>query len=236
MGRNFLGPDEWKKIGFEVNPVPPIPSCITSDFLESASPLHPSEKIKDTHVLVLIPQYVNGERYSLKKMLRLCESDQVVTRVDGHKVLSPPLFLAENPDEFFGFGWWLRGSSPSCPQPESTWRLLPKRDPDPNDVPKSKHFRDKTMDQQLEVASEHYPEYEEVRRREFETMVLLYELVNKEQLLSTCSLRCKEWWEGSKSRWHRVVSRGWLSVYEDYTSDLDTADNLGLALSRKLTS
>jgi hypothetical protein len=37
--------------------------------LNSASPLHPGEKIKDTHLLVLVPKTVNGEPYTAQSLM-----------------------------------------------------------------------------------------------------------------------------------------------------------------------
>jgi hypothetical protein len=60
LGKNFLGAAAWQE-GFkaDVGVVPPIPKSITKELLESDCPLHPGEKIKDTHILMLVPKTVN---------------------------------------------------------------------------------------------------------------------------------------------------------------------------------
>lgn len=74
LGKNFLGSEAWKAQGDDVGTPPPIPASITEALLESPCPLHPGEKIKDTHILVLIPKTVNGEAYTALKLDELCAS------------------------------------------------------------------------------------------------------------------------------------------------------------------
>jgi hypothetical protein len=69
--------------------------------------------------------------------------------------------------------------------------LIPKSDPDPSKVSADKHFRSKNISAQQEVHETHYPEYREVKALEVMTMVLLYDLTNKERLLPDY-LRCEE--------------------------------------------
>ena len=63
LGKNFLGAEEWKAQGIEVGTPPPIPASITKELLNSPCPLHPGQKIKDTHILMLVPKTVNGKPY-----------------------------------------------------------------------------------------------------------------------------------------------------------------------------
>jgi hypothetical protein len=72
LGRNFLGAEAWRSQGIDVGDVPPVPSSITKDFLNSECPIHPGHKIKDTHVLMLVPKTVNGEPYTALKLDELC--------------------------------------------------------------------------------------------------------------------------------------------------------------------
>jgi hypothetical protein len=51
---------------------PALPATITEELLNSECPLHPGEKIKDTHLLVLVPKTVNGEPYTALKLDELC--------------------------------------------------------------------------------------------------------------------------------------------------------------------
>ena len=72
LGKNFLGAEAWRSQGIDVGEVPRLPASITKELLESECPLHPGEKIKDTHLLVLVPKTVNGEPYSALKLYDLC--------------------------------------------------------------------------------------------------------------------------------------------------------------------
>jgi hypothetical protein len=72
LGRNFFGVAAWKSIGVDVGEAPPLPKSLTLELLNSDCPLHPGETIKDTHLLVLIPETVNGEPYSALKLEELC--------------------------------------------------------------------------------------------------------------------------------------------------------------------
>jgi hypothetical protein len=63
-------------------------------------------------------------------------------------------------------------------QAQSEWILLPKSDPNPGKVPKTKHFRSKNIAAQEKVHRYHYPEYREVKTLEVMTMALLNDLVN----------------------------------------------------------
>jgi hypothetical protein len=132
LGKNFLGPDEWKAQGIDVGEVPPIPTSITKKLLESECPLHPGEKIKDTHLLVLVPKTVNGEPYTAVKLDELCAT----RKGSGDKLI------------YDGVDWataWKEKDWASTAQVQSECVLIPKTDPDPNKVPEGKHFYDFTI-------------------------------------------------------------------------------------------
>jgi hypothetical protein len=161
LGKNFLGPDEWKAQGIEVGEPPPIPASITKKLLDSPCPLHPGEKIKDTHLLVLIPKTVNGEPYTALKLDELC-----ATRKGSGDTLMDDNWKS-----------WKKQPWASQQQVESEWVLIPKSDPDPEKVSADKHFRSKDIAAQQNV-HENYPEYREVKTVELMTAVLLHDLVN----------------------------------------------------------
>jgi hypothetical protein len=171
LGKNFLGSEEWNGQGIEVGAYPPIPPCITSTLLESDCPLHPGEKIKDTHLLVLVPQTVNGEPYTPLKLDELCKGS-------GERLIDRDLSSWKSRE-------WAR-----TPQAQSEWVLLPKSDPDPK-VSSHKHFRSKNIAAQQKVHDTHYTEYREAKSLEVMTMAVLHALTHKERLL-THYVRCEE--------------------------------------------
>jgi hypothetical protein len=178
LGKNFLGAEAWRSQGIDVGEVPRLPASITKELLESECPLHPGEKIKDTHLLVLVPKTVNGEPYSPLKLDELCST----RKGSGDKLI------------YDGADWataWKGKDWASTPQAQSEWVLIPKSDPDPSKVSTDKHFRSKKISAQQKVHEDNYPEYREVKALEVMTMVLLYDLTNKERLLPDY-LRCEE--------------------------------------------
>jgi hypothetical protein len=179
LGRNFLGAAEWQR-GFQVDVgvVPPIPKSITKELLESDCPLHPGEKIKDTHILMLVPKTVNGEPYSAVKLGELCHG----RKGSGGKLI------------YDGANSWKQESWAKAPQVESEWVLIPKSDPDPKKVPPDKHFRSKSIAQQAEVHKCYAEDYREAKALEVMTAALLNDVVNGEpRMLDGYNyLRCVE--------------------------------------------
>jgi hypothetical protein len=169
LGKNYLGAEAWKSQGIDVGEEPALPATITEELLNSECPLHPGGKIKDTHLLALVPKTVNGEPYTARKLDELC-----ATRKGSGDALI-----------YDGADWataWKEKDWARSPQVQSEWVLIPKSDPDPNKVPEDKHFRSKNIAAQQNVHDEHYGEYREVKTLELMTAVLLYDLANKERL------------------------------------------------------
>jgi hypothetical protein len=177
LGKNFLGAEAWRLQGIDVGEVPRLPASITKELLESECPLHPGEKIKDTHLLVLVPKTVNGEPYSALKLDELCAT---------RKGSGDNLIYAE-------FDSWKSQEWASAPQSRSEWVLIPKSDPDPSKVAPERHFRSKNIAAQDEV-HRLYPEYREVKTVELMTAVVLNDLVNggPRMLEGWNYLRCEE--------------------------------------------
>ena len=178
LGKNFLGAASWKVgFGVDVGVVPPIPKEVTQSLLESPCPLHPGQKIKDTHILMLVPKTVNGEAYTALKLDELCAS----RKGSGDRLIDPD-FIS-----------WKTQSWANAPQAQSEWVLLPKSDPDPNVSPE-KHFRRKDITAQQKVREAHYSEYREGKVLEVMTMALLNDVVNGEPriLQGLNFLRCIE--------------------------------------------
>jgi hypothetical protein len=177
LGKNFLGPKEWNAQGIYVGTPPPLPSSITEALLNSYCPLHHGEKIKDTHVLVLVPKTVNGRPYTALELDKLCAE----RKGSGDKLIYRGADFANT---------WKKCGWAKAAQVKSEWVLMPKSDPDPFVSP-VKHFRRKNIAEQQKVHDDHYREYRQVKAREVMTLALLYDLVNKERLLPD-QLRCEE--------------------------------------------
>jgi hypothetical protein len=176
LGKNFLGAAQWKEaFGVEVGAVPPIPNSITKELLISDCPIEPGKKIKETHILVLIPESVDGKPYSALKLDELCST----TKGSGDKLIDD------------GIDSWKGQSWASTEQAASEWVLIPKRDPDSAKVSPDKHFRSKDIAAQDKVHEKYYKEYPEVKTLEVMTMALLYDLTHKKRLLPDW-LRCEE--------------------------------------------
>jgi energy-coupling factor transporter ATP-binding protein EcfA2 len=67
-----FGVEEWRQYYGEVGSAPDLPSDI-DDILDSACPFWSSRKIRDTHLLVLIPAKVNGQLFSLNLLRELIQ-------------------------------------------------------------------------------------------------------------------------------------------------------------------
>jgi MoxR-like ATPase len=218
LGKNFLGPDEWQAQGIDVGKAPPIPSSITKALLDSPCPLHPGQKIKDTHILMLVPKTVNGEPYTALKLDELC-----ATRKGSGRALIHPDYSA-----------WKEMSWASVPQPQSEWVLIPKSDPDLEKVPENKHFRSKDIAAQKDVHGKHYSEYREVKALEVMTMALLNDVVNGEpRILDGFNyLRCVE----PNASGGRVCVGSFVAVGLRVYDALDGGgdDYIGRALAREL--
>jgi hypothetical protein len=67
-----IGPREWAQYFGEVGEVPPLPADI-DEILESRCPFWPDKQVKDTHLLVLVPEMVNGKSFTLDLLGELVE-------------------------------------------------------------------------------------------------------------------------------------------------------------------
>jgi hypothetical protein len=181
LGKNFLGAEAWKSQGIDVGAEPALPATITEELLNSECPLHPGEKIKDTHLLVLVPKTVNGAPYTALELDELCAT----RKGSGDKLIYDGAVRATT---------WKGRDWASTAQVQNEWVLIPKSDPDPNKVPEDKHFRSKNIAAQQNVHETHYPEYREVKTVELMTAVLLHDLVNGDpRMLDGWNyLRCEE--------------------------------------------
>ncbi|MEY4668950.1 MAG: hypothetical protein RL518_1649 [Pseudomonadota bacterium] len=180
LGKNFLGAEEWRSEDIDVGEVPPIPASITRNLLESECPFHPGEKIKDTHLLVLVPETVNGERFSPIAFDGLCSS----RKGSGEKLIADD----QNWNREWKMQWWA-----SIPQSQSEWILIPKSAADDSVVDPGRCFNHKNTNWQERIHEDFYPEYRQIKVVELMTAVLLNDLVNGgPRLLEQSYLRCME--------------------------------------------
>ena len=62
-----LGEAEWKQYFGDVRSAPPLPSDIAT-ILDGPCPFWPNKKVRDTHLLVLIPATVGGVPFTLNRL------------------------------------------------------------------------------------------------------------------------------------------------------------------------
>jgi hypothetical protein len=72
LALKILGEVEWKHYFGEVGPAPDLPINMTA-ILDSTCPFWPGKKVRDTHLLVLIPDKVNGRPFSLNLLCDLIQ-------------------------------------------------------------------------------------------------------------------------------------------------------------------
>jgi hypothetical protein len=70
-----IGPKEWSQYFGEVDAAPPLPANI-DEILSSPCPFWEGERVKDTHLLVLVPATVDGKRFTLDLLGELIKSPQ----------------------------------------------------------------------------------------------------------------------------------------------------------------
>ena len=75
-----LGEVEWRHYFGEVGPIPALPSDMDT-ILDSACPFWPKKKVKDTHLLVLMPATVDGAPFTLNLLGELIQRP----RNGGHR-------------------------------------------------------------------------------------------------------------------------------------------------------
>lgn len=68
-----MGKAVWERYFGDVGEEPPLPSNI-HEILESQCPYWPDKKVKETHLLVLIPKSVNGKSFTVELLEKLIEN------------------------------------------------------------------------------------------------------------------------------------------------------------------
>lgn len=70
LGLNFIGDLAYKALGFEIGEIPPIPSSLNAELLNSPCPFHTNRKIAETHILCLIPANLNNQELSIISLIK----------------------------------------------------------------------------------------------------------------------------------------------------------------------
>jgi hypothetical protein len=175
-----LGEVEWKHYFGEVEPAPDLPSDMTA-ILDSACPFWPDEKVKDTHLLVLIPAKVNGLPFSLNLLRDLIQHP----KNGGHKTQYHCSYDNEHPNNLLKAQ--LGAASPAA----SYWVLMTR-----NALPES---RSKTYKAQKELVAAHANRtglpYKLPKALEAATVILTHHVRSGEKLYSNdpwTYTRCQE--------------------------------------------
>jgi len=71
--------EAWKINFGDVGEAPPLPENI-EEILNSPCPFNPDKKIKDTHMLTLIPATIDGDPFSLNKLKQLLENPKKINK------------------------------------------------------------------------------------------------------------------------------------------------------------
>ena len=93
-----IGKADWAKYFGDVGAVPDIPKGMV-EILKSQCPFNPGQKVKDTHLLVLIPKTVNGKPFTLNLLQELIQNPKEKTATDFNFYSQAVNELAETPIE-----------------------------------------------------------------------------------------------------------------------------------------
>jgi hypothetical protein len=170
-----FGAKEWHRCFGEVEPVPDLPINMAA-ILESACPFWPGKRVRDTHLLALIPAAVDGEPFTLNLLGELIQ----YPKNGGHKARY----------SYYGSDVQVRFGAAS---PAASYWLLMTRDVLPGS--RNKSYRD-----QKELVSDHAERtslpYEVPNALEAATVIMVHHVRNGEQLYGDDPLtftRCQEW-------------------------------------------
>lgn len=173
LGSKFLGAEAWWGLGINIGPVPPLPRGLTEDLLKSPCPLREESAIKDTHMLVLLPQTVNGESFTPLKLRELAKS-----------------FSQE--DDAFTFGnasddttWESQPWASEAPK-TSRWALIPHVAPDDD------RFNSLTLSAQEELLSAKDSNYRMASIAEIMAARWLALVVDPDSEVDLDKLRCSD--------------------------------------------
>jgi NLR family CARD domain-containing protein 3 len=175
LALKVLGEVEWKYYFGEVAPAPDLPQDMVT-ILDSACPFWPDRKVRDTHLLVLIPAKVNGQPFSLNLLRELIQNP----KAGGHR--AEYRYYDSSVQAQFG------AASPAA----SYWLLMTR-----DILPES---RNKSYRSQQKIVAAHVSRtslpYEMPKALEAATAILTHHVRDGERLYSahpwTCTY-CQEW-------------------------------------------
>jgi hypothetical protein len=183
----IFGAEEWQRCFGEVEPAPDLPINMAA-ILRSACPFWPGKKIRDTHLLVLIPAAVDGEPFTLNLLGELIQ----YPKNGGHKARYS--YYGSDVQVQFGVA-----------SPAASYWLLMTRDVLPES--RNKSYRD-----QKELISDHAERtslpYEVPNALEAATVIIAHHVRNGEQLYGDDPLtftRCQEWGLHQSSEYPAIV-------------------------------
>jgi hypothetical protein len=81
-----FGPENWKKYFGDVGAAPPLPAGIEA-ILEGPCPFHKGKKVKDTHLLALVPATVNGRPFKLDLLAELVQRPNTALNIPSDREL-----------------------------------------------------------------------------------------------------------------------------------------------------
>jgi NLR family CARD domain-containing protein 3 len=171
-----IGPREWAQYFGEVGEAPPLPADIDK-ILESPCPFWPDKKVKDTHLLVLVPATVGGKDFTLDLL---------------EKLIAKPK-EGDNKTKYGYYSPVVKGELGTHPVSKSYWVLMTR------DVLEGS--RGKTYDAQKALVAKHASStglpYELPAALEGATAILLHHAHTSELLYANLSLdstytRCRE--------------------------------------------
>ncbi len=112
---NVIGPEDIKSVFgvTDVGEVPPLPPCISFEFLNSLWPT-PGKTIAETHFLAFVPASLDGKPQTIREFAErantLCKEKNMGPAIDNPQWLSAQSFAA------------------GCPKVRGEWVLLPRED------------------------------------------------------------------------------------------------------------
>lgn len=108
---NIFDESKWKKIFGEIgnadgSSLPLLPKKIQYEILNKACPFWPEKTIGKTHILMLLPETVNGKLLTLKTFGKLLKNKYSPKNIHGFKAISSRL-IEEQSEECIGPSRWV---------------------------------------------------------------------------------------------------------------------------------
>jgi hypothetical protein len=211
-----LGEVEWRHYFGEVGPAPDLPGNMGA-ILDSRCPFWPGKRVRDTHLLVLIPATVNGEPFTLDLLGELIQRPK-----NGGKKI-----------KYRYYNGTVKAQIGTASPKASYWLLMTR-----NVLPKS---RSKTYANQKKLVAGHAMRtgmpYEPPKALEAATAILVHHVRNGERLYSNnpCThTRCQEWILHQSNEYFSIVG-GFESSGLDvgYRIFYGSSSDVGVAGCRK---